>query len=73
MKKAALQIQPPPKEEGLYRVVYVIDVNASNCRDAAKLTYKIMADPESIKPVFEVIDHKGKVTKIDLSQEKEDL
>ena len=61
-------IEPPPKEKDLYRVVYVIDVNADNPLDAAKKTHLIMTDPDSLAPVLEVVDQGGKVTKIDLSK-----
>ena len=40
-----LVIEPPPKEKGpepLYRVAYLIDVNAANVRDAAAYTHRIM-------------------------------
>ena len=64
-------IQPPPKEKGdepLFRVIYVIDVNAADPLEAARLVYQIMTDPDSLPPVLEVMDHKGKVEKIDLSE-----
>ena len=61
-------IEPPPKEKDLYRVVYVIDVNADSPLDAAKKTHLIMTDPDSLAPVLEVVDQGGKVTKIDLSK-----
>ena len=61
-------IEPPPKEKDLYRVVYVIDVNADSPLDAAKKTHLIMTDPDSLAPVLEVVDQGGKVTKIDLSR-----
>ena len=61
-------IEPPPKEKDLYRVVYVIDVNADSPLDAAKMTERIMTDPDSLAPVLEVVDQGGKVTKIDLSR-----
>ena len=64
-------IQPPPVEKGnepLFRVIYVIDVNAADVLEAAKLTHQIMADPDSMPPVLEVMDHAGNVEKIDLSK-----
>jgi len=61
-------IEPPPKEKDLYRVVYVIDIGAESPLDAAKKTYKIMTDPDSLAPVLEVVDQSGKVKKIDLSK-----
>ena len=64
-------IQPPPKENGdepLFRVIYVIDVNAADALEAARLTHQIMTDSNSLPPVLEVMDHKGQVKKIDLSE-----
>ena len=61
-------IEPPPKEKGLYRVVYVIDVSADSSLDAAKKTHQIMSDPDSLAPVLEVVDQSGKVAKFDLSK-----
>ena len=63
-------IEPPPKEKDLYRVVYVIDVNADSPLDAAKMTERIMTNPDSLAPVLEVVDQGGKVTKIDLSRSR---
>ena len=62
------RIEHPPKEKGLYRVVYVIDINADSSLDAAKKTYQIMTDPDSLAPVLEVIAQSGKVAKIDLGK-----
>ncbi len=73
MSSKVYRINPPPKDKGaepLFRVVYVIDVNASDALEAAKLTHRIMIDPDSLPPVLEVISRKGKVTRIDLSKEK---
>ena len=61
-------IEPPPKEKGLYRVVYVIDIGADRPLDAAKKVHHIMTDPDSLAPVLEVIDGSGKRVKIDLSK-----
>ena len=66
-----LTIAPPPKEkaeESLFRVVYVIDVNAADAYAAAQYTHRIMTDPDSIPPVLQVIDHKGKTVTVDLSE-----
>ncbi|MFA6175045.1 MAG: hypothetical protein WC765_00530 [Phycisphaerae bacterium] len=66
------QIEPPPRDKGsepLFRVIYVIDVNASNALEAARLTHQIMTDPDSMLPVLEVIDWKGRVVTVDLSKE----
>ena len=67
-KKKVLQIEPPPKEKDLYRVIYVFDVGADSPLDAAKKTYEIMTDPDSLAPVLEVVNQSGKVTKIDLGK-----
>jgi hypothetical protein len=72
MSSRNYQIEPPPKDRGsepLFRVVYVIDVNALNALEAAKLTHQIMTDPDSLSPVLEVMDCKGTVVKIDLSKD----
>lgn len=69
-----LTVAPPRADSGdesLYRVVYVIDVNAPSPDDAARKTYGIMSDPSSQPPVLEVIDHVGNATKVDLSEEDE--
>ena len=66
--RAGLLIEPPPREKGLYRVVYVIDIGAESPIDAAKKTHQIMTDPDSLAPVLEVVDKNGKVAKIDLSK-----
>ena len=67
-----LVITPPQKEGGdepLFRVVYVIDVNAAGPIDAARRAHRTMTDPESQPPVLEVIDHRGMAISIDLSHE----
>ena len=71
MSSKDYRITPPPKEKGLFRVVYVIDIGADNPLDAAKKTHEIMTDPDSLAPVLEVIDKNGRVTKIDLDMKKE--
>jgi len=68
-----LIIDPPPQEQGpepLYRAVYTIDVNAQNAHQAAERAYDIMVDPESMRPVLEVIDSRGRLTRIDLCEER---
>ena len=70
MSKVGLQIEPPPKEQGperLYRVVYVIDINAMNPKQAAERAHEIMKDPQSMRPVLEIIDASGRQTRVDLS------
>lgn len=70
-----LKIDPPPEEKGdepLFRVVYIIDVNSGDVREAAEYTHRIMTDPESLRPVLHVIDFKGKSTEVDLSKDSAD-
>lgn len=65
-------LEPPPKDTGpesLYRVVYVIDINAKCARQAAERAYQIMKDPQSMPPVLDIIDAHGRRTRVDLSQE----
>lgn len=65
-----LTIEPPPKESGpesLYRVVYIIDINARDPRQAAERVHTLMQDPESIPPVLDVLDSNGQRTRVDLS------
>ncbi len=68
-----LTISPPPKDSGeepLFRVVYIIDVNTADVQAAAEYTHRIMADPNSILPVLQVIDHTGKTVTVDLSEDE---
>lgn len=70
-----LRIEPPPEERGdepLFRVVYIIDVNSSDVREAAEYTHRIMTYPESLRPVLHVIDSKGNSTEVDLSKNSAD-
>ena len=64
-----LHIAPPPNEDGLFRVVYVIDVNAADAKAAARETHETMIDPDSQAPVLHVLDPEGHETTIDLSQD----
>jgi len=51
-------LEPPPTERGdepLYRVVYVIDINATDARQAAERADEIMRDPSSMPAVLEVL------------------
>lgn len=67
-----LVISPPPKEakgQRLYRVVYAIDVNAASATRAARQTRQILVDPDSQPPVMDVIDHRGRIKRIDLSNQ----
>jgi len=72
---AGLKIEPPPAEigeESLFRVVYVMDVNSGDVCEAAEYTHRIMTDPESLRPVLNVLDSAGNVTEIDLSEDDTD-
>ena len=72
MSKPGLHIDPPPHEKGpepLYRVVYIIDVNAAEVQNAAAYTHRIMTDPASLAPVLHVLDHQGRDTIVDLAAE----
>ena len=67
-----LTIEPPPKESGfewLYRVVYVMDISAMDPQQAAEHAYEIMRDPESMRPILDVLDSTGRRTRVDLSEE----
>ena len=66
------RIEPPPNEHGskpLFRIVYTIDVNGDSPQKAAEYAYELMADHESMRPVLDVIDCKGSVIRIDLSED----
>ncbi len=65
-----LHIDPPPNEKDLWRVVYVIDVNATEAKTAAWEAYETMIDPDSRAPVFHMIDPQGNQTTLDLAQEE---
>jgi len=72
MGKRGFTVEPPPKESGperLYRVVYIIDVNAADPKEAAEFTHQIMTDPDSLRPVLHVIDEGGRRVEIDLSKQ----
>ena len=66
-------IKPPYPECGPdnpYRVVYVIDVVAANPKEAARQVDLIMKNKEAIPPLLHIIDCQGRVTDIDLSQDR---
>ena len=72
MAYEGLKIEPPPKEksdEPLFRVVYIIDVNSGDVREAAEYTHRIMTDPHSLPPVLYIINSNGKSTQVDLSKD----
>jgi hypothetical protein len=69
-RAVGLIVEPPPEEsgdEGLYRVIYAIDVHAATPGDAANRVHGIMTDPEAMGPIFQVMDHTGRVVNVDLS------
>ena len=39
----------------MFRLIYEIDIEADTAEDAALEAYKILTDPESIAPFFDVI------------------
>lgn len=68
-----LTISPPPKEtqgQRLFRVVYQIDIHATSPLRAAQQTHHILVDPDSQPPVVDVMDHNGRVIRIDLSSKR---
>jgi hypothetical protein len=67
MVKKRYTIDPPPKEKGLFRVVYSIDVSASNVKQAAENAFQMMQSRDSFAPILVVIDNKGKQATIDLA------
>jgi len=71
MAKKRYTINPPPKEKGLFRVVYSIDVSASNVKQAAENAFQMMQSKDSFAPVLVVMDSKGKQATIDLADTME--
>ncbi|MFC1783810.1 hypothetical protein ACFL02_09545 [Planctomycetota bacterium] len=68
-----MTIEPPPVDRGeepLWRAVYVIDVNAVDAHAAAIEVHLIMRDPDSLAPILDIIDSRGKVTRVDLSKDE---
>ena len=68
-----LVIEPPHKEgggESLFRVVYAIDLSGAGPVHAARKAHRLMVDLKSQAPVLDVIDHRGKVVSIDLSNRR---
>jgi hypothetical protein len=70
MAKKRYTIDPPPKEP-LFRVVYSIDVSASNVKHAAENAFQMMQSKDSFAPVLVVMDSKGKQITIDLTETME--
>jgi hypothetical protein len=64
-------IEPPPQETGpepLYRVVYMIDINANNPKQAAERAHALMRDGQSMPPVLDILDPTGRCAQVDLSE-----
>jgi hypothetical protein len=45
----------------------MIDVSALSPQQAAERAYEVMKDPESMRPVLDVLDATGGRTRVDLS------
>jgi hypothetical protein len=56
-------------EDG-FTVIWSIDISAQSPKEAAEKAQLIMKDSSSdaFPPVFEVIDHKGKITIVDFEE-----
>ena len=66
IKKAkGLHIDLPPSDH--WRVVYLIDLNAPDALTAAEMAHVMMVDPDSLRPVLQVLDSKGKSVTYDLA------
>ena len=72
MRKKDYRIKPPPKDKGtepLFRVIYVIDVGATDERKAAEIAWQqMMRAEDAFDPVIVILDSNGKQTKLDLSE-----
>ena len=63
-------ISPPPKDAGvepLFRVVYDIDVNATDEKHAAEAAWQMMRAEDAFDPILMVVDSDGKQTQLDLT------
>ena len=70
MENKGYNIDPPPKENGdepLFRVVYSIDVGASDAKQAALTALEMIRAKYTCDPVLVVLDGEGKQTTLDLS------
>lgn len=70
MSSKDYRIAPPPKDSGeepLFRVVYAIDVNASNEQKAAETAWGLMRAKDAFDPVLMILDSKGRQTQLDLT------
>lgn len=64
--RSGYTVQPPPKEKGLFRVIYAIDVSACDTAKAAQQAWEMMRSEDAVDPVFTLIDSKGALTTLDL-------
>jgi len=70
MSSKDYRIEPPPKDSGaepLFRVVYAIDVNASDEQKAAETTWQMIRAKDAFDPILMVLDSEGKQTQFDLT------
>jgi hypothetical protein len=66
-----LLIHWPPREKSkrkLYRVVYIIDINADSDKQAADQVHRIITDPDTIKPIFQVLRPDRRISTVDISR-----
>jgi len=71
MSSKDYRIEPPPKDSGdepLFRVVYAIDINASDEQKAAEQAWQMIRAKDAFDPILMVLDAEGKQTKLDLSE-----
>ena len=70
MENKGYNIDPPPKENGdepLFRVVYSIDVSASDEKQAALTALEMIRAKYTCDPILVILDSEGKQTTLDLS------
>ena len=70
MSSKDYRINPPSKDSGtepLFRVVYEIDVNASDEQKAAEQAWQMMRAKDTFDPIMMVLDSEGKQTELDLT------
>ena len=70
MGNKGYHVDPPPKENGdqpLFRVVYSIDVGASDAKQAALSALEMIRAKYTCDPVLVILDSEGKQTTLDLS------
>lgn len=62
-----LMIESPPKEKGLFQVIYAIDIPAKDAQQAAETVFKMMQSKDAFAAILVVIDSKGRQTVLDLA------